>query len=77
MNLVLQGDDLIPLVLYLLDILLLLDFLLEHGALIQLDELLEVHVPIARLLGQLQQAQILALLDLNAALGLLDFLLNF
>lgn len=73
---VLQCNYLIALVLQLLDELLLTNFLLEHGTLIELNEALEVRVSVVRLLGQLQQVNVLTLLDLNAALGVLDLSLD-
>ena len=75
MNLVLQSDDFIALVLDLLDVLLFADPLLEDGALIQLHQSLQISNLTIRLLGYLEEVDILTLLSLNTSLRILDLLL--
>ena len=75
MDLVLQGDNFIPLVLDLLNELLFSDSLFDESALIQLDKLLEVRTLAIRLLGKFEQAQVLILFNLDASLSVFYFLL--
>ena len=75
MNLILQRDDLVALVLHLLNVFLLTCPLFRHCILIKHNKSFKVLIFRVQLLDSLCQTEVLALLDLDASLCLLDLLL--
>ena len=75
MDLILQCDDLVALVLHLLNVILLTCPLFRHCILIEHHKSFKVLIFSVQLLDSLCQTEVLALLDLNASLCLLDLLL--